>query len=112
MKLKYLGLAVLVVAAIPTQGFIVFSFLGQGSFFGRSGLVCTVSPIFVELVVLVVAAMHFERIHSSSVANPHSLIGQALRKETTDPRQPSVRAAWDGGWEQPADAAEKMRADR
>jgi len=111
--MKTLGLAVLVAAAIVFQGFVVFSVRGNGTFASQTGLECTVVPAFIEFVVFVVAAMQYERIHTGAVSNPHSLIGKTLRRDAGHaPEPPKAREAWDGEWEDPRRAAEKMRVDR
>ena len=76
--IKWWVLGALGVLWIPIQGYLVFLWFGHGQFLSQSGIECTVIPVFVELVVAVTSAMHFDRIHSGAVANPHSPIGQKL----------------------------------
>lgn len=105
-KLRWIALAV---AALPLQGFLVFSLWGKGNFLSPSGAKFTLGCLAVDLVIGVVAAMHYERLHSGAVANPHSLIGQTLRRDAVQPpAPPPTREAWDGGWEDPDKASDKM----
>ena len=111
--MKWLACIVVALIVLPLQGYAVFWYRGGGDFFSRAGFECTVIPAFIELVVIVVSAMHFERLYGSSVANPHSLMGQTLRKDTNQaPLTPSARAAWDGGFEDPGKASSQMGKDR
>ncbi len=111
--IKWWVLGALGVLWIPIQGYLVFLWFGHGQFLSQSGIECTVIPVFVELVVAVTSAMHFDRIHSGAVANPHSPIGQKLLNGSgRPPAPPPTRAAWDGEWEDPVKAGERMRKDR
>lgn len=99
--MKIFGWIVLLTVAIPLQGVAVF-WLRQsgGSFFSQVGLECTLFPAVIELVVAVATAIHYERIHSGAVGNPHSVIGKTLRNDAAQPpAPPPTRKAWDGEWD-------------
>ena len=102
-QLKTRDWVALALVAIPLQGFVVF-WLRQtgGSFFSQAGLECTVVPVFIEVVVGIATAIHYERIHSGAVANPHSLIGKTLSNNSPQPPPPPpAQKAWGGTFEDP-----------
>ena len=83
---KVLGWIVLALTALAVQGYAVFWFGGYpGAYLSRIGLECTAVPVFIELVLFVVTMMHLDRLHAGAVANPHSLLGQALRQGDVPP---------------------------
>ena len=96
------------------QGLAVFAFEGfGGSFLSVTGLKCIAIPAGVELVLLVVILKNFDELHSRSVSNPHSLLGQALRNDAgRAPAPPPTREAWKGGFEHMDDASDKMSKGR
>jgi stage V sporulation protein SpoVS len=98
---------------VPLQGYLVFLWFGRGQFLSQHGIECTVIPAFVELVILVTSAMHHERLKTSYIANPHSQLGASLRNDAPRPHvPPPTRTAWDGEWEDPSKASDKMRPGR
>lgn len=99
--MRVFGWIALALIAIPLQGFAVFWFREtSGSFFSQTGLECTLVPVVVELVAAIATAVHYDRIHSTAVPNPHSLIGKTLRDDCQQPPSPTpARAAWDGKWD-------------
>ncbi len=108
------GLIVLGLAAAALQGVAVFWFGGYGgSFLSVTGLGCVTIPLGVELVLLVVILKNLDELHSRTVSNPHSLLGQALRSDAkTPPAPPPTREAWKGGFEDMDGASDKMAKDR
>lgn len=95
-----------------TQGFAVFwYFEPYGPFLGRGGLECTVIPLVIEVVVLVLSLKNLDHLHASAISNPHSLLGHSLRNDAARP-PPPARSAWDGQWEDPTQAADKMGPER
>jgi len=107
------GLAIILASvAALFQGWAVFWIADYGGpFASRTGLACVGVPLLVELVVFIVAMRNLDQLHANAVANPHSLLGQSLRRDTP-PAPPPSRAAWDGGWEDPGKATDKMGSDR
>ena len=84
-----------------------------GSFLSVTGLECVAIPAGVELVLLVVTLKNLDELHSRSVSNPHSLLGQALRNDAgRPPAPPPTREAWKGGFEDMDDASDKMSKGR
>jgi hypothetical protein len=96
------------------QGLIVFAFWGAPTpFLSITGLGCVLIPLGVELVVAVVAFQKLDEIHGQAVANPHSVLGQALRKDPSraaaaPSAPPPTREAWKGGFEPMDSAADSM----
>ena len=92
------------------QGLVVFAFEGfAGSFLSVTGAECVAVPVGVELVLLVVILKNLDEVHSRTISNPHSVLGQALRNETkTPPAPPPTRDAWNGGFEDMDSASDKM----
>ena len=94
------------------QGLAVFWYMEpSGPFLGRAGVQCTGIPLLVELVLLVVTIKNLDTVHANAISNPHSLIGQSLRpdaRQSAAPPPQATRTAWDGSWEDPNHAADKM----
>lgn len=111
---KQIGLAFVAVIAATAQGRLLFGFLGYaGDFVSLKGLGCSVAVALIEAVIVALAIIKADEMHSGMAANPHSRLGQSLRTGTGQPlAAPPTRAAWDGGWESPSTAADKMKADR
>ncbi len=112
---KWVVLIVLGAAAAVAQGLAVFWYMEpHGLFLGRAGLQCTAIPLLVEVVLLVVTMKNLDQLHASAISNPHSLFGQSLRDDTGKPAAspPPTRSAWDGQFEDPAKAADKMASGR
>lgn len=113
-KLIVAGRIAVGIAAIILQGWIVFLVMEfPGSFLSLTGLKCVAVTLFVEGIVIVVAFKHYDELHARSVANPHSPIGHALRKDMPKPpAPPPVRDAWSGGFEGTDSAADKLSKGR
>jgi hypothetical protein len=114
-KRLWIPLAVLAgVAVALLQGLAVFAFEGfAGSFLSLTGAECVAGALGVELVLLVVILKSLDDVHSRTVSNPHSLLGQALRNETkTPPAPPPTRDAWNGGFSDIDNASDKMSKGR
>jgi hypothetical protein len=114
---KWLWIPFAVVAGVAVavlQGLAVFAFEGfDGSFLSVTGAECVAIPAAVELVLLVVILKNFDELHSRSVSNPHSLLGQGLRNDAgRAPAPPPTRDAWKGGFEDMDDASDKMSKGR
>lgn len=111
---KWTVWAALGVAAAALQGLAVFRFREfPGPFLSLTGLECAAVPLIVELVLAVVVIKNLDELHARSVANPHSLLGQALRQDGANPPPPpAARDAWTGGFEDMNDASDKMRKGR
>lgn len=113
-RARILGMTVLGLAAAVAQGLVVFWWLGKGgSYLSLSGLGCTLAPPGVELVLALVVLKNMHELHTNAVSNPHSLLGQALRRDAnTPPVPPPARDAWKGGFEDMDRASDKMAKDR
>ena len=114
---KWLWIALAVVAGLAVavlQGLAVFAFEGfAGSFLSIAGLKCVAIPAAVELVLAIVILKNFDELHSIKASNPHSLIGQSLRKDAArPPAPPPTREAWKGGFADMDDASDKMSKGR
>ena len=111
---KLCVLVVLGLVAASLQGYAAFWYLDYpGSFFSRAGLGCTAVVAVAEVFLLAMIIFKVDELQSGMVANPHSRLGRSLRGNAGHPPPPpETRAAWDGEWEDPSKAADKMRSDR
>ena len=111
---KLLLLAPLGVAAAIGEGYGAFVYLGYGDgpFVSLTGLAFTVGAAVADVFLVALIVFKLDELHAGISANPHSRIGQTLRKDTGHPPPPEARAAWDGQWEDPNQAAGKMGRDR
>jgi hypothetical protein len=108
------GWGVLALGAAVLQGYVVFWYFDLGvSFLSRPGLGCIVGVVLVEAVVAALTILKADEMHGSLTSNPHSPLGQSLRsKGTPRPAPPAARSAWDGDWERPSEASDKMGSER
>jgi hypothetical protein len=97
-------------AAAVGQGYAIFLFQNyDGSFVTALGAKCILFPALIEVVIGVITLRNVDQLHANAVANPHSLLGEALRKGSDPPPSPpAARDAWDGQWEAPDRTADKM----
>ena len=107
---KFLLWATLGTGFILGQGYAIFLFQNYStSFASLSGLKCVVFPLLIEAVISVITLRNVDQLHANAVANPHSLLGNALRKGShPPPSPPAAREAWDGHWEDTDQAADRM----
>lgn len=96
------------------QGVAVFAWRGYGgSFVSLTGLGCALVPLGLEGVVALLAVQYLDHLHAQTVTNPHSLLGQALRKDSgRPPAPPPTREAWKGDFEDMDDVSDKMSKGR
>jgi hypothetical protein len=107
---KFLLWATLGTGFILGQGYLIFLFQSYDTpFASLNGLRCVVVPLLIEAVIGVVTLRNVDQLHANAVANPHSLLGEALRKgNPPPPSPPAAREAWDGHWEDRDQAADRM----
>jgi hypothetical protein len=112
--IKICGWIALGLVVVVLQGLAVFWYRGYGgSFWSQTGLECAAIPAIAEIVLLVVVLRNLDELHARSMSNPHSIIGEALRRDAhRSPAPPPTRKAWDGGFEDMDDASSKMGKDR
>ena len=87
------GVAVVLIA-IPLAGFGLFELWGSGTFLSLTGVKFTAGAAALIVVISVVAFKEYERIHTMSVGNPHSLFGQSIRGYTVSPPPPPQDLPW------------------
>lgn len=112
---RLIAVAVLVFA--PLQGWLAYLYVQpKGPFLGVAGVKCTLGAMAVDLVLLVVTMRNLDQLHAVTTSNPHSLIGQGLRARDDAAPAPPAKAttqdAWNGRWEDPDRAADRMRGGR
>ena len=111
--LKLCGLGVVGALLAGLQGYVAFWYLDyEGSFFSRIGLECSAVVAVAEIFLVAMVIAKVDELHSGMISNPHSRLGRSLRGDTEQAPPPPSRSAWDGGWEEPGEATDKMKSDQ
>ncbi len=113
LGLKVFGVVLAVAGATVAAGLLAFIGFGfQGSFFSAAGLECTGGALLGGVALCASFAIALDNLHSHKGADPHSPIGRSLRGHAPHSTDPPIRQAWDGNFEDPSQAASKMKKGR